>query len=297
MNKGTLYAIGAYGLWGLLPLYWRALHDVPALEILAHRVVWALLITLGLVVLRREGRGLLGAFAKPRVVGVFAVSALLLSVNWFVYIWAVNAGHVVETSLGYFINPLVNVALGVLFLHERLRPGQAVAVVIALIGVLYLTFLYGSPPWIALALAGSFGAYGLIRKTASLESLAGLTLETLLIAPLALGYLLFLEYGGQSAFLHASVPTSALLIGAGLVTAVPLLLFGAGARKITLTTLGLLQYIAPTIQFMLGITVFGEPLSPQRLIGFSLVWLALAIYTVEGISAGGRTAQPRPSRV
>jgi chloramphenicol-sensitive protein RarD len=223
----------------------------------------------------------------------FALSSLLLSVNWWIYIWGVNNGHVVETSLGYFINPLVNVLLGMIFLRERLRPGQLLAVLVALGGVLYLTVQLGTPPWIALTLAFSFAFYALLRKTARLGSLDGLTLETMLMAVPALGFLLLLEAQGRGAFPHAGPAVNLLLLGAGAVTAVPLLLFAAAARRTTLTTMGLLQYIAPSIQFALGITFFGEPLSTQRLIGFALVWSALAIYSLEGVIQGGRAARAR----
>jgi chloramphenicol-sensitive protein RarD len=283
MNKGTLYAIGGYIFWGLLPLYWKALQHIPPLEILSHRIVWACVVTLLLLATRGQWRQLGAALRSRRTVLMFGLSALLLASNWFIYIWAVNAGQIVETSLGYFINPLVSVLLGVIFLHERLRPAQTAAVLVALGGVLYLTALYGALPWIALLLAGTFAIYGLLRKTASLDSLVGLTLETLLIMPLALIYLLTLEAGGSGAFGHTGLASSLLLAFSGLVTAVPLLLFAAGARKITLTTLGLLQYIAPSIQLSIGVLIYGEELSPQRLIGFALIWLALALYTGEGL--------------
>ncbi len=290
MRRGIVYAALAYTLWGLLPLYWHALHDLPALEILAHRIVWALLVTVLLVSFRGGWAWLPAALRSRRVMLVFVSSALLLTGNWFVYIWAVNAGYLIETSLGYFINPLVNVLLGVLFLRERLRAGQLAAILIALAGVLYLTFQYGALPWIALTLALSFGAYGLLRKTAALGSLEGLTLETLLLAVPALGFLLFQEASGVGAFGHASLGINLLLVGAGAVTSAPLLLFAAGARRITLTTLGILQYIAPTIQFTLGVLVFGEHLSAARLAGFCLIWLALAIYTLEGSLRAGAAA-------
>jgi chloramphenicol-sensitive protein RarD len=294
MNKGILYAAGAFIIWGLLPLYWHALDALPPLEILSHRIVWALLVTLILVALRRTGWAwLTQALRTPRTLLTFGLSALLLSVNWWIYIWAVNNGHVIETSLGYFINPLVNVLLGVLFLKERLRPGQAFAVAVAACGVLYLTLQLGSPPWIALSLAVSFAIYGLLRKTANLGSLDGLTLETLLLALPALGFLLFLESRGQGAFPHAGPAISLLLLFGGALTAAPLLLFAAGARRVTLTTMGILQYIAPSIQFLLGLTYFQEPLSTQRLVGFALVWSALLIYTLESTFQGARAARAR----
>jgi chloramphenicol-sensitive protein RarD len=223
----------------------------------------------------------IAALRSPRTLGVFAASGILLAINWIVYIWAVQQGFVVETSLGYFINPLVNVLLGVLFLRERLRIGQGVAVAIALCGVIYLTFALGGLPWIALSLASTFGVYGLLRKTAVLGSLEGLTLETLLLAVPSLAYVLFLGGQGQGTLGHSDMATNLLLIGSGIVTTVPLLLFASGARRVTLITLGILQYIAPTLQFALGTLLYGETLSPQRLLGFCLIWLALAVYTVE----------------
>jgi chloramphenicol-sensitive protein RarD len=284
MNKGILYAAGAYICWGLLPVFWKALQHVPTFEILAHRIVWGVLVGLGLLAVRHQWVWLGRAIRSPRTLLVFATSALLLSANWFVYIWAVNQGLIVETSLGYFINPLVNVLLGVLFLKERLRSAQVVAVTVALAGVLVLALLYGSFPWVALSLALSFGAYGLLRKTASLGALEGFSLETLLLAAPALGFLVYREAMGGGAFGHTGLLTSVLLVAAGAVTAVPLLLFAAGARRISMTTLGVLQYIAPTLQFLLGVLVYGEPLSPQRLAGFALIWLALAIYTLDGLA-------------
>lgn len=288
MSKGAMYAVGAYISWGLLPIFWKSLQHVPAGEILAHRIAWALVVALVLVTLRQHWGGMLRALRSPRTLLTFAATALLLSLNWFLYIWAVNDGHIVETSLGYFINPLVNVALGVLFLKERLRVGQAVAVVVALAGVLYLTVLYGAPPWIALALALSFGAYGLLRKTAALEALEGFALETLLMAGPAIAYLVFLGSTGGGVFGHTDPLTTTLLISSGLITAVPLLLFATGARQITMTTLGLLQYIAPSMQFVLGVTLYGEAVTPQRLVGFGIVWLALAIYSAEGLLRANR---------
>ncbi len=293
MNKGILYAAGAYVLWGLLPVYWKALHDVPALEILAHRMVWALVVVLLLVSTRVGWRWLRPVVRNGRVLVAFTLSALLLSINWFVYIWGVNAGYIVETSLGYFINPLVNVLLGILFLKERLRLWQGVAITVALGGVLYLTFNYGQLPWIALTLAFSFGFYGLLRKTATLNSLEGLTLETMLLFPFALAYLIYLELIGSAAFPHAGIGTNLLLVGAGVATAAPLLLFAGGARRITLTSLGILQYIAPTLQFMIGVFVYDEPLTPTRLIGFCIIWLALFLYTTESVLHGSRTGRLR----
>jgi chloramphenicol-sensitive protein RarD len=283
MNRGILDAIGAYTLWGILPIYWKALQTVPALEILCHRTVWSLVLVLLVLAARRRWSWIATSLRRPRTLVLFFASACLLGANWFIYIWAVNSGHVVDSSLGYFINPLVSVLLGVIFLHERLRRWQAAAVVIAAAGVLYLTVGVGAFPWIGLLLAGSFGTYGLLRKTAPLGSLEGLALETALLSLPALGYLLTLEGTGGAAFGHESAATSLLLAGAGAVTAFPLLLFATAARSITLATVGILQYIAPTLQFLLGVLAYHEPFSPARLAGFAIIWLALAIYTGEAL--------------
>ena len=291
MNKGMFYAIAAYGMWGLLPIFWKSLQDVPALEILSHRMVWSLGLLLLLLLVRRRWDWLKTAVKQPRTILLFLASTTLLSVNWFVYIWGVNAGFIIETSLGYFINPLVSVLLGVIFLGEQLRKGQWLAIALAAAGVIYLTVRYGELPWIALTLAGSFALYGLIRKTASLGSLEGLSLETALMFVPALGYLLYLERMGTAAFGQGDGVTNGLLMFAGLATAVPLLFFAAGARRIKLATIGILQYIAPTIQFLIGILVYQEPFTNDRLVGFSLIWLALFIYTAENLWNGRR--QPR----
>ncbi len=291
MNKGMLYAIAAYGIWGLFPLYWKTLQHVPALEILSHRMTWSLLFVLLLLVLRRRWDWLKTAVHTPRTILLFAASAALLSANWFVYIWGVNAGHIVETSLGYFINPLVSVLMGVLFLGERLRRWQWLAIGLAAAGVVYLTIQYGALPWISLTLATSFALYGLIRKTAPLGSLEGLSLETALMFFPALGYLVYLEAMGTAAFGHVDGMTSLLLGFAGVATAVPLLLFAAGARLIKLATIGILQYIAPTLQFLIGVLIYHEPFTVDRLVGFSLIWLALVIYSGENILFSRR--QPR----
>jgi chloramphenicol-sensitive protein RarD len=292
MNKGIVYAALAYLAWGLLPLYWKALSAVPAGQILAHRFVWSL-VFVGLVLTARRNWGWLGrAWRQPRVLLTFALSGSLLAVNWFTYIWGVNAGHVVETSLGYFINPLVNVLLGYLFLKERLRPAQWLALAVALGGVLYLTYSYGAFPWIALTLAFTFGVYGLLRKTAALGSAEGLFLETAVIFLPAFGFLLLQEARGVGGFGHISPTTTLLLIGAGAVTSIPLILFAAGARRITLTTLGLLQYIAPTMQFLIGVLVYGEPFGAGRVVGFGLIWLALVLYTAESVIARRRAPVP-----
>jgi chloramphenicol-sensitive protein RarD len=223
------------------------------------------------------------ALRNRRIVLTFFVTAAVLSLNWFVYIWGVNAGHIVETSLGYFINPLVNVLLGVIFLKERLRPGQMIAITLAVAGVLYLTISYGTFPWIALTLAFSFGLYGLLRKTAALPSTEGLFLETALMFLPAFLFLLYREWQGTAAFGHLGALTTFLLAFSGVATGVPLLLFASGARLITLTNLGLLQYVAPTLQFLIGVLIYNEEFSQARVIGFTVIWVALLVYTAESL--------------
>lgn len=283
-KKGVLFAVGAYLCWGFFPIYWRLLKQVPAMEILAHRMVWSLVFLAALLAGLRRWAWLKDALRQPKTVLTFAASAALLSANWFIYIWAVNAGHIVETSLGYFINPLVNVLLGVAFLKERLRVWQKLAVLVAATGVLYLGISYGQVPWISLSLGISFGFYGLIRKLAKLASLEGLFLETALLSVFALGFLVFEGAHGRSSFgAGSSAQINALLMGAGVATAVPLLLFAGAARRIPLVTIGVLQYMAPTIQLLLGVLVYGEPFDHRRALGFGMVWFALLIYSVEGL--------------
>lgn len=282
-NKGILYGVAAYTAWGLLPIYWKLLGAVPALEILSHRMVWSLLFLLLLLRYRKQWGWLRPALRNWRTVLLYLVTAVLLSVNWGVYIWAVNSGHIVEGSLGYFMNPLVNVLLGVVLLRERLRRWQVVAVVAAVLGVVLLTLRVGRLPWIALTLAFSFGFYALLRKKAPLDSLPGLSLETALMFIPALIYVVWTQARGTAVFLHTDLRIALLLPLAGVVTALPLLWFGTAAQHVTLTTLGILQYIAPTLQFLLGVLVYGEPFDQGKLLGYSFIWLALIIYTVERI--------------
>ncbi len=282
MHSGIGYALGAFVLWGLMPLYFRQLAAVPALEVVLHRSVWSLLFVLGLLAALRRFGWLRELAAQPRRLGLFLLSALLLSGNWLVYVYAVQSGQVVQASLGYFINPIVNVLLGVLVLHERLRPLQWAAVVLAGLGVLWLTVLAGQPPWIALLLAISFGLYGLMRKTATLGSLEGLALETMLLAPLVLPLLAWWTLRGGGAMGRGDLGLDLWLLLAGPLTALPLLLFTAGARRLPLATIGLLQYISPTIQLGLGVWLFGEPFGGARLAGFVLIWAALALYSADG---------------
>lgn len=283
-KNGTLVAFLSYVLWGFLPLYWHALKPLPAAEILAHRIVWSLVFIVAVLAITRRWEWLRDVRRRPTAYGRYVVTAVILAVNYGVYLWANNSGHLVEASLGYFINPLVNVLLGMIFLRERLRPWQAAAVLIALAGVVYLTVDYGRLPWIALTLAGTFGVYGLLRKTAGLGSIEGLTLEMAVLFLPSLAYLLILGGQGAGAFGASSAGTTLLLLGAGAATAVPMLMFTYGARRVTMTTLGILQYVAPTIQFLIGVYVFGEPFDRSRLIGFIIIWIALAIYWIEGFA-------------
>ncbi|NHZ42179.1 MULTISPECIES: EamA family transporter RarD [Massilia] len=284
MRTGILSAALAFLCWGLFPLYFHAIKEVPPAQIMGHRVLWSLLFLVIVLTIRQQWKWLGALRQQPRVVASFALSALLLSLNWLLYIWAVNSGHVIEASLGYFINPLFNVMLGFLILKERLRIVQWLAIALAACGVLWLTWQAGRMPWIALALAASFGGYGLLRKTASLGALEGLSFETMLLFPFALGFVVWLTMTGDNAFLNSpSNGTRWLLIASGPITAIPLLLFASGARKIPLSVLGLLQYIGPTIQLSLGIFLFHEAFTQERMIGFAIIWGALALYAAEGL--------------
>jgi len=277
-RKGIWLGLGAYLLWGLLPVYWKALRTVPAPEILAHRIVWSFGFLALLVILSRQGRTLLAAATQRRTLAIYLGAALLLGLNWFVYIWAVNHDRIVETSLGYYINPLVSVALGVVVLRERLGAIQWMAVGIAALGVLFLTWQYGAFPWIAVVLALSFACYGLIKKTAPLPALPGLTIETALLWLPAAGYLGALESQGIGYFGQSGGWGDSLLVLTGVVTALPLLLFASAARLVKLSTLGLLQYVSPTCGLILGVAVYGEPFPRARALGFGIIWLALAVY-------------------
>ena len=292
-NKGIWYAAGAYIIWGLFPIYWKQLENVPALQLLGNRIIWSFLLLIGIVFFTQQFQPFRGEALKGRVLGVYSIAAVLISVNWLTYVWAVNAGYIVESSLGYFINPLLSVLLGVIILRERLRPMQWLAVALAALGVLYLTVIYGRPPWIALTLAFTFGLYGLVKKIAPLGSLYGLTLETGILFLPALLYLAYAQISGSGALFNDGPRTDILLIGAGVVTAIPLLMFASAAKKITLTMVGLMQFIAPTLQFMIGVFLYNEPFSHNQLIGFSIVWLALIIFWLEGVFAS-RMPSPEP---
>lgn len=282
MSPGIAYATAAYTAWGLFPLYFRQLAQVSALEVIAHRTLWSMLFVALVLLVRRQWAWLAPLLRQPRLLAVSALSALLLSANWLLYVWAVNNGHVLDASLGYFILPLINVALGYAVLGERPRRGQWAAVAVAACGVLWLALQAGRLPWIGLAIALTFGGYGLLRKTAPLGALEGLALETTLLTPLALALLAWWAGQGTAAWTQAGAADWLWLLAAGPITAVPLLLFAAGARRVPLATLGLLQYISPSLQFLLGVALLGESVQPARLLGFALIWTALALFALEG---------------
>jgi chloramphenicol-sensitive protein RarD len=280
-RRGFLLGIAAYGIWGLFPLYWPLLEPAGAVEILAHRILWSCL-TMGLLVLLlRRTSTVRALMVAPRTRRLLVLAACLITVNWAVYIWGVNNGHVVETSLGYFVNPLVTVLMGVFVLGERLRRVQWAAMAVATLAVLVLTVDYGRPPWIALVLALTFGSYGLCKKQADAPAVESLTFETLVIGPVALAYLVWLTSHGGSNFTDHGPGHVLLLMSAGIVTAVPLVCFGGAATRVPMVTLGLLQYLTPTLQFLLGVAYFHEDMPAGRWIGFALVWVALAIFTLD----------------
>lgn len=275
-------AFPTFTWWGLFPLYFRIVTTVSPAEVLAQRVLWCLVFLAGVLTWRRQWAWLVPVLRQPKVLGAFTASALLIGANWLTYIWSVSHGRVLDASLGYFITPFVNGLLGYTLLHERPRRVQWLALAIAACGVLWLTLQAGQLPWIALVLAVSFGSYGLLRKVATLGALEGLTLETLILAPLALCAVVFWSWRGTGSFPSAELTTNLWLIAFGPITAVPLLLFAAGARRISMTTLGLLQYIGPTIQIGVGVWAFGERFTAARLVGFGCIWLALVLYSIDG---------------
>jgi chloramphenicol-sensitive protein RarD len=295
-RRGALYGATAYLLWGVFPLYFPLLDPAGAVEVLAHRVVWSLVVVAALVQATRSWASVRAVAADRSKLWRLSAAAVFLAVNWGVYIYGVTSDQVVETSLGYFINPLVTVLLGVVVLRERLRPAQWAAVGVAAVAVLVLSVENGRPPWIALTLACSFGTYGLLKKTAVVGALEGLTVETAVLAPLALGYLVVLQVTGDSTLTRGPGHAS-LLVLTGVVTAVPLLFFGAAASRVPLTTLGVLQYLAPTMQFLIGVVVLGEPLGVAKVIGFCLVWVALGLFSADLMTHRRRTvrlAVPEP---
>lgn len=298
-TRGAFAAAVCYLIWGLVPLYWKQLAGINALELIAHRHLWSLVFVLGVVVLQGRFGEATRALRGTRAITVNFVSATLLTGNWLVYVWGVNNGHVVEASLGYFLVPLVNVASGRFLLHEHLRRAQWIAITCAAVGVAVLVYQLGKPPWIALALAATWGGYSLMRKKSPLAPLAGLTVETLLLAPFAAGFLLWRQHTGEGALGNVDAWRTALVLSAGVVTAVPLLLFAYGAQRIRLSTLGLLQYLTPSVQFALGVWVYHEPFPKERIACFGFIWGGLVLYTVDSILAQRRSAvagAPSPYR-
>ena len=291
-RKGFLAALGAFVIWGLFPLYFHPLREVSSIQIIAHRVVWSCLFVLAWLGIRGEMQGLRATLADRSLVWRLAVSATLISTNWLMYVWGVTHGHVIETSLGYFIGPLVNVVLGVGFLAEKLSPTQWVAVALAVAGVGYLTVMTGSLPWIALALAFTFATYGLIRKVVKVDSLRGLATETVLLAPFAAAYLLWCQWAGIGALRPAATEVDALLIGSGPVTAIALFLFAYGTRLLPYSTVGVLQYLTPTLQFACGVFVLHEPFERTRTVGFTIIWAALLLYMGESLRLAKKSSQP-----
>ncbi len=279
-RRGLTLGLLAYGFWGVFPLYLKTLVHVPALEILCHRVLWGQVFLMALVWRARRFAEVRAACASPRTLGVLGLSTALIAINWLVYIWSVVTNRVLESSLGYFINPLVNVLLGVLVLKERLDPAARAAVALATLGVLWLTWHTGAPPWLSLVLALSFGLYGLLRKQVSVGALSGLAIETSLLLPAAVGFLAWSAAGAHGHFLRGDARLDVLLLLAGPFTAVPLLCFTGAARRLPLSTLGFLQYLSPSIQFALAVLVFGEPLSAARLVAFACIWAALLLFAL-----------------
>jgi len=281
--RGLAACATAFTLWGLFPAYLHPLSGVPPLEIVAHRIVWSCLFLLGVLLWRAELGALTTTLGQPRLLAGLASSAFLITCNWLVYVWSVTHGHIVESSLGYYINPLVNVLLGVLVLRERPTGAQWSAIALAALAVLYLAVQAGRPPWIAFALAMSFSLYGFVRKIISVDALPGLATETLLLLPLAFGYLAWREMSGVATFGHTGFALATLLIGSGIVTAVPLFLFAYGARRLPYSTVGVLQYIGPTLQLACGVIFYHESFEPARAAGFALLWAALILYAAEGL--------------
>ncbi|MFF4774533.1 EamA family transporter RarD [Microtetraspora fusca] len=295
-RRGVLYGIAAYAMWGLFPLYWPLLKPAGAVEILAHRMVWSLVAVLAILGVRRHWSWIRSITRRQLL--LLTLAAVVISTNWGMYIYAVNTGHVVESALGYFINPLVSVLLGVVIFRERLRPWQWAAVGLGALAVLVLTLDYGRLPWIALVLAASFGTYGLVKKAAQVGAAESLTIETLVLLVPALGYLVVLQANGSGTFVDHGAAHIALLVGAGLITAVPLLFFSAAAIRVPLTVVGLLQYIAPVLQFLCGVLVLRETMPGSRWIGFAIVWLALCVFTWDGLRtarAARREARTAPT--
>ena len=281
-SRGALAATLSFLIWGAVPIYWKQLQEVAASELMAHRIIWSVLLLFGVLAWRKAFAELTPAFTSTRVFLNTLLASMLLAVNWMVYIWAVNSGHIIEASLGYFLTPIFNIAFGFVFLHERLRTLQWTAIACAAVGVLLLLLHAGYVPWIALTLSTSWALYGILKRHSLLGSIAGLTVESLILLPFAIGFVLWKLHAGEGAFGHASIGLHLLLLGLGVTTSIPLLLFAYGAQRIRFVTLGLLQYIAPTIQFLIGMFLYSEPISAARLQAFTFIWIGLALYTADG---------------
>jgi chloramphenicol-sensitive protein RarD len=291
-RKGVTYGLVAYFFWGFFPVYFKSVQLVPPLQMVSHRIVWSLAFLLVLVIGRGGWRGMLGLLAQPKALAALAASTLLIATNWLVFIYAVSVGELLQSSLGYFINPLVSVLLGFVFLGERLERAQWLSLLLAAVGVGYLALEYGSLPWISLLLAASFGLYGLIRKSLQVEPLLGLTVETLLLAPFALAYLVQQHFNGTGVFLAGSTRLDLLVAMSGVITAIPLLLFAAAAKRLRLATVGFLQYITPTLQFLLAVLAYGEAFTRTYLVSFLFIWSGLALYSLHAYRTVGRRLRP-----
>jgi len=282
-NSGILNAFGAYFIWGLVPVYWKLLKHVPAIQLIGHRIIWSFMLLAMFLFVTRKWKDLYALSSNRQVLRIYLAAAVLVGFNWFIYVWAVNAGYIVEASLGYFITPLLSVLLGVVFLRERLRMFQWISVGLAAAGVLYLTLAYGRLPWIALGLAFTFSFYGLVKKMAPLGSIYGLMLESGILFIPGLAFLLYQDWAGTGAFLHTGMTSDLLMAAAGLITTIPLIMFSSAAQSIPLTTVGIMHYITPTCQFLLGVLVYGEAFTPTQAVGFAAVWTALVIFCVESV--------------
>jgi chloramphenicol-sensitive protein RarD len=280
-NKGIVHALGAYFFWGMVPIFWKFLKHVPASQLIGHRIIWSFVLLAAILSISRKWPELRAPILDRKVLLIYFIAAVLCGFNWFIYVWGVTAGYIVECSLGYFINPLLSVLLGVIFLRERLRLFQWISIGLAAAGVGYLTLVYGRLPWIALGLTFTFGFYGLVKKLAPLNSLNGLTLETGMLFLPGLIFLVHQDWIGKGAFLHGGLSSDLLMIGAGFITTVPLLMFASAAQRIPLTTIGVLHYITPTIQFFLGVLVYKESFSSAQALGFGIVWTGLIIFCAD----------------
>jgi chloramphenicol-sensitive protein RarD len=293
-KKGILYAFGGYFIWGLVPIYWKTLKHVPAMQLIGHRIAWSFILLAAMLFVTRKWPEFMVLASERKILRIYFVAAVLCGANWFIYVWAVNAGYIIEASLGYFINPLLSVLLGVIFLRERLRFTQWIAIGLAAVGVVYLTVRYGHLPWIALGLAITFGFYGLVKKTAPLGSVYSLTLESGILLIPGVIFLVYQEWIGLGSFLHTGLQSDLLMAGAGLITTIPLLMFTSAARRIPLTTMGVLHYITPTCQFLLGLLVYKESFSRSQALGFGIVWIGLIVYCVEGLVTNREAAAEIP---